>query len=74
MIKGYLFCFIIFDYGICDVVFFFLVVELCLKVYLSEMRVDEGEIFYGFCVGCVIMLVFIGIDLIEIMDYVGWLW
>lgn len=37
------------------------------------MNVDDGEMFYGFCFGCVIILVFIGVDLVEIMDYVGWI-
>lgn len=37
------------------------------------MKADIGEIFYRFYFGCVIILVFIGADLVEIMDYVGWI-
>lgn len=56
-----------------DFFFFLVIVEVCFKFYLKEMRVDDGEMFYGFCLGCVIILVLIGVDLLEIMDYVGWI-
>lgn len=62
----------IIDNGVRDVFLIFVIVEVCLKLYLREMKVDKGEMLYGFRLGCVIILVLIGGDFLEIMEYVGW--
>ena len=43
-----------------------------LKLYLKEMRVDDGDTLHGFRSGCAITLALSGIELSEIMDNVGW--
>lgn len=70
--KGYLFRPITPDHGIRDAAFSSSAAESRLKVYLSEMRADEGETLYGFGVGCAITLALTGTDLTDIMDHVGW--
>lgn len=41
--------------------------------YFKEVGNGNGEMFYGFYFGCVIVLVFLGVELLEVMDYVGWI-
>ena len=42
-----------------------------LKLYLKEMKADEGETLHGFRSGCAITLALTGADLSEIMEHVG---
>ena len=46
--------------------------EARLKLYLKEMKADEGETLHGFRSGCAITLALTGADLSEIMEHVGW--
>ena len=46
--------------------------EARLKLYLKQMKADEGETLPGFRSGCAITLALTGADLSEIMEHVGW--
>ncbi len=70
--SGYLFCPTTPSGGIQDSPFTSAAAEACLKVYLKDMNVDEGETLHGFRSGCAITLALTGADLAEIMDHVGW--
>ena len=46
--------------------------EARLKLYLKEMKADEGETLHGFRSGFTITLALTGADLSEIMEHIGW--
>ena len=46
--------------------------DACLKVYLKQLKADDGETLHGFRSGCAITLALTGADLSEIMEHVGW--
>ena len=62
------------DNGVTDAPLSSTTAEARLKLYLKEMKADEGETLhaYGFRSGCAITLALTGADLSEIMAHVGW--
>ena len=46
--------------------------EARLKIYLQQMKADDGETLHGFRSGCAITPALTGAELSEIMDHVGW--
>ena len=60
------------DNGVSDVPLTSATAEAHLKLYLKEMKADEGETLHGFRSGCAITLALTGEDLSEIMEHVGW--
>lgn len=46
--------------------------EARLKLYLQQMKADDGETLHGFRSGCAITLALTGADLAKIMERVGW--
>ena len=70
--KGYLFRPTTPDKGITDSPFTSTTAEARLKLYLKEMKADEGETLHGFRSGCAITLALKGAELSEIMEHVGW--
>ena len=59
------------DNGVRDVPSRCATTEARLKLYLKEMKADEGETLHGFRSGCAITLALTGADLSEIMEHVG---
>lgn len=45
--------------------------EARLKVYLKEMKADDGETLHRFRSGCAIALALTGAGLSEIMEHIG---
>ena len=58
--------------GVQDCPFTSSTAEARLKLYLCEMKVDEGETLHGFRSDSAITFALSGADLSEIMDHVGW--
>ena len=46
--------------------------EACLKLYLKEAQIDEGETLHSFCSGSAITLAVSSSQLADIMFHVGW--
>ena len=46
--------------------------EACLKYYLKDAKIDEGETLHGFRSGSAITLALSGSQLADVMSYVGW--
>lgn len=60
------------DTGVRDAPLTCATAEARLKLYLKEMKADEGETLHGFRSRCAITLALMGVDLSEIMEHVGW--
>ena len=60
------------DNGVRDAPLSSATAEALLKLYLKEMKADEGEALHGFRSGCAITLALTGADRSEIMEHVGW--
>ena len=60
------------DNGVRDATLSSAIAEARLKLYLKEMKADEGETLYGFRSGCAITLALTGADLSEITERVDW--
>ncbi|CAH3151426.1 unnamed protein product, partial [Porites lobata] len=70
--KGYLFRPTTSNNGVQDSPFSSSAADARLKVYLKQMKADDGETLHGFHSGCAITLALTGADLSEIMEHVGW--
>ena len=70
--KGYLFRPTTSNNGVQDSPFSSSAADARLKVYLKQMKADDGETLHGFRSGCAITLALTGADLSEIMEHVGW--
>ena len=70
--RGYLFRPTTPNGGILGAPFTSTTAEARLKLYLKEMGQDDGETLNGFRLGCAITLALSGVELIEIMDHIGW--
>lgn len=69
---SYLFCPTTADNGMRDEPLSTTTAEARLKLYLWEMKANEGKTLHGFRSGCAITLVLTGTDLSEIIEYVSW--
>ena len=69
--KGYLFRPTTSNNGVQDSPFSSSAADARLKVYLKQMKADDGETLHGFRSGCAITLALTGADLSEIMEHVG---
>ena len=72
LITSYLFRPTTTDNGVRDATLSSATAEARLKLYLKQMKADEGETLHGFRSGCAITLALTGADLSEIMEHVGW--
>ena len=70
--KGYLFRPTTSNNGVQDSPFSSSAADARLKVYLKQMKADDGETLHGFRSGCAITLALTGADLSETMEHVGW--
>ena len=70
--KGYLFRPRTSNNGVQDSPFSSYAADARLKVYLKQMKADDGETLHGFRSCCAITLALTGADLSEIMEHVGW--
>ena len=70
--KGYLFRPTTSNNGVQDSPFSSSAADARLKVYLKQMKADDGETLHGFRSDCDITLTLTGADLSEIMEHVGW--
>ena len=70
--KGYLFRPTTSNNGVQDSPFSSSAADARLKVYLKQMKADDGETLHGFRSGCALTLALTGADLSEIMEHVGW--
>lgn len=70
--KGYLFRPTTPDNGIKNAPLSSSTAEARLKLYLQDMKADQGETLHGFRSGCAITLALTGADLSEIMEHIGW--
>ena len=69
--KGYLFRPTTSNNGVQDSPFSSSAADARLKVYLEQLKADDGETLHGFRSGCAITLALTGADLSEIMEHVG---
>lgn len=73
--MGFFFWLVIEGGRVLDVLVIYFVMYERLKFYFKILGIDEGEMLYSLCVGCVIMLVIGGgkVQVDGIMFYIGWL-
>jgi len=69
--KGYLFRPTTCNNGIQDSPFSSSAADARPKLYLKQMKADDGETLYGFLSGCAITLALTGANLSEILEHVG---
>lgn len=69
---SYLFCPTTTDNGMRDEPLSTTTAEARLKLYLREMKANEGKMLHGFRSGCAITLALTGTDLSEIIEHVSW--
>ena len=72
MTTSYLFRPTTTDNGVRDAPLSSATAEARLKLYVKQMKANEGETLHGFRSGCAITLALTGADLSEIMEHVGW--
>lgn len=69
---SYLFCSTTTDNGMRDEPLRTTTAEARLKLYLREVKANEGKMLHGFRSGCAITLALTGTDLSEIIEHVSW--